>query len=273
MLRFYCLTEALAFIEGNLENPLLPEQIAEGCYCSLSTLQKTFRYALRMGVMDYVARRRLTMAAKDLLSGRERVVDIAYRYQYQSPEVFVRAFRRLWGDAPTAFRRKWKFSGLFPRVEGIIEGGDGMTRKKVDISELYDVLRGMDGTYVLCFDIVGLTPMNDIDSEVGDLAIVESLRRIDAAADDAMLLFRIGGDEFALVTGLSDPARTEAAARRVLDQNGQAIRWNRREIPLSLRACGVRIRTDALRYADLYQTLDSAARQPAKEGAELLMMP
>ncbi len=119
MSKFCILADALAYIEANLEEPLEQEEIARACFCSLSTLQKVFRYALRLGVKDYVDRRRLTQAARALLTGDARVVDVALRYQYQSPEVFTRAFRRLWGTSPSAFRREWRFSGLFPKIDGI----------------------------------------------------------------------------------------------------------------------------------------------------------
>lgn len=273
-MRTFCLlARALAYIEDNLENPLLPDEIAKGCHCSLSALQKTFRYALGLGMMDYAARRRLTMAARDLLSGRERVVDIAYKYQYRSPEVFSRAFSRLWGDTPRKFCRKWRFSGLYPRVEGVWKGEDGMTKKRVDVSELYEWLRDRADTYVLCFDIVGLVPINEISREAGDLAILESLRRIDAAAEEGMLVFRIGGDEFALATGLADARQAEAVARRVLAKNGETICWQEKGIPLSLRAGGVRLPGRGLRYAELFPMLENAARTAYAEQTELWMLP
>ena len=46
---------------------------------------------------------------------------------------------------------------------------------------------------MICFDIVGLMPINDISREVGDLAIMESLKRIEQVCTENMLQFRIGG--------------------------------------------------------------------------------
>lgn len=130
-----------------------------------------------------------------------------------------------------------------------------MTRRKVDISELYEVLRGMRDTVVLCFDIKELMPINDISREAGDMAIVESLRRIDLAAGDDMLLFRIGGDEFALVTGYADREAALAVGEKVLQRNGERIVYNGREIPLHLHMADVRIEGGNLRYAELFDTL------------------
>lgn len=257
MQSFYLLTDVLAYIDEQLENPLTQEQIAAHCFCSVSSLQKLFRYAIHLGVKEYIERRRLTQAAKALLDAGTRVTEVALRYQYQSPEVFTRAFQRLWGVTPSAFRRTWRFGGLFPRVEGLVQEGDGTMRRKVDISELYEVLRGMAGTYVLCFDIVGLLPINEISRSAGDLAIRECLKRIDAEAGEDMLLFRVGGDEFALATGEKDAAAVRKLAQRVLSLNGHAVIHEGREISVSMHAAGVRIE-DRLRYAELYNAMNKA---------------
>ncbi len=136
-----------------------------------------------------------------------------------------------------------------------------MARKKMDITELYEALQARQETYVLCFDIVGLEPINrDIGHSAGDLAILESLRRIDREAAEDMLLFRIGGDEFALVTGLSDPAAVDAAEARVLAHNGEMIDYAGRAIPLSLRSGRIQIASGNLRYAELFGAMQEACR-------------
>ena len=65
-------------------------------------------------------------------------------------------------------------------------------------------------SYVVCFDINGLVAINDISTRAGDLAILEALTRVDSVATDDMLVLRIGGDEFALVTGLTGRAAAQA---------------------------------------------------------------
>lgn len=271
MRNFYVLTDALGYIEKNLENPLTQEEIAESCYCSVSALQKLFRYALRLGVKDYIARRRLTQAAGDLLPTDAKVLEVALKYQYQSPEVFSRAFARVWGTTPSAFRREWKFSGLYPKVEGFVQGGDGLATKRVDISEIYQVLRNMADTFVLCFDIYQLMPINEISHVAGDLAIVECLKRIDQAASEDMLLFRVGGDEFALVTGYTDAARAEDLAQTVLARNGEPIVFEGREIPVSMYAGGIRICGKGLRYAELFPKLQNAVQKAYQNDGMLKM--
>ncbi len=261
MEKFLMLTEALDYIEENLENQLSQEDIAKACFVSLSSLQKVFRYALRMSVGSYIERRRITQAARALLAGKESVTDIALRFQYQSPEVFSRAFQRVFHLSPSAFRRTRRFANLFPRVSEIYQVEDEtMARRKVDVSELYEVLRAMRDTVVLCFDIQGLMPINDISHEAGDIAILTAIRRIEEAMGEEMLLFRIGGDEFALATGLSDPAAADAVKARVLARNGETFAWAGQEIPLSLYAASLCISADSLRYNELFGAMHTAIK-------------
>lgn len=50
---------------------------------------------------DYIRMRRLLLAAEDLMRTDDKVIDIAYRYGYDTPESFSRAFTRFHGVTPT----------------------------------------------------------------------------------------------------------------------------------------------------------------------------
>ena len=87
------------------------------CYCSLSALQKLWRYATHTSLKEYISKRRLTNAGIDLLNTDMTVMDIAMKYQYNSHEVFTRAFTKQWGVAPSVFKKEWnKSCGLFPKL-------------------------------------------------------------------------------------------------------------------------------------------------------------
>jgi AraC family transcriptional regulator len=220
-------------------------------------LEKLFRYALHCSIKEYMTKRRMTQAAKDLSNTGLSVTDVAMKYQYNSPEVFIRSFKQVWNTTPSRFTRKWKFTGLYPKHTYDFEKGMDleMARKKVDISEAYEYFKERHGTYVICFDICGLTPINEISSKAGDLAILETASRIDNTAADDMLLLRIGGDEFALVTGLGDQTEARKLADRVLALNRNPIMFEGKEIPLSLRAGLTTIPDSMLRYNDFFSDM------------------
>ena len=57
-------------------------------------------------------------------------------------------------------------------------------RKPVDISELYDLFLEWKDCYFICCDIKGLVPINEISYKAGDLAILETVRRMEKCAGD-----------------------------------------------------------------------------------------
>jgi len=204
-----------------------------------------------------------------LLEAAVNYMEIAMRYQYNSSEVFARAFKRMWDVQPSIFRDTWRFTGLFPRLNYRFYEGDDpiLARKKVDLSEAYEMFQSLDGTYVVCFDIVGLMPINAVSDDAGDKAILETARRIDSAAEEDMLVIRIGGDEFALITGKSDEALAMQLMEKVLAKNGQPIQWNGKDISLSIRAGITYIQKDHLRYSELFAQMHHAIDLSRKEQA------
>lgn len=264
------LTAALSYIENDLTGEITQENCARAACCSLSGLQKLFRSVFNYSVGDYITRRRLTLAAREIQRSDSAFLDIALKYGYGSAEAFTRAFSRIWGVTPSEYRRNWRFSELTPRLNiprAFLHKGERIMKDKFDISELYDYIKSMQGTYVLCFDASHLMEINDAAGrEAGDRAILECLHRIDRECADGMLMFRIGGDEFAMLTGLSDRAEVESLARRILSHNGETVALNGSEIPVRMRAGAVLLKSGKLSYSELFTELVSA---PADNPGEI----
>lgn len=265
MNKFLILTEAISYIEENLYEPISRKDIALHCHVSLSMLEKLFRYALRFSIKDYIIRRRMTQAAKDILKSNMNITETGMKYQFNSPEVFSRAFKRVWGVNPSQFSYKWKFTAIFPKINYNFKEGDDMkmARKRVDISEFYDFLKSMKNSYVLCFDVEQLAAINDISGKAGDMAILEAASRIDSFAEDNMAVLRIGGDEFALITGLYEYGSVEELSRNILSLNGEPIIFNNKELPVSLW-CGITKVPDTVKYdsflTDMHNTIDESKK-------------
>ena len=256
------LTAALEYIEHDLSGEFSQEQCAKAACCSLSGLQKLFRSVFNKSVGDYVTRRRLTAAARELQQTDRTALDIALEFGWGSAEAFTRAFSRVWGVTPSEYRRSWRFSGLCPRLDfprHFMREGELIMTNKYDISELYDYIRSKQGTYALSFDPSHLMEINDtLGHEAGDKVILECLHRIDRECTDGMMMFRIGGDEFVMMTGLSDKSAVEALAKRVLSHNGECVPHNGAEIPVSMRAGAVLLKSGKLSYSELFAELVSA---------------
>lgn len=158
------LAAALEYVEQNLTSEFSQEKCARYACCSLSGLQKLFRSVFRRSVGDYVARRRLTAAARELQQTDRTALDIAVEFGWGSAEAFTRAFSRVWGVTPSEYRRSWHFSGLCPRLDfprHFMREGELIMTSKYDISELYDYIRSRQGTYAVTFDASHLMEIND----------------------------------------------------------------------------------------------------------------
>ncbi len=262
------LTVALAYLEDNLTEKITTDDVAKAAYCSKSTLEKLFRCVSHMSVHDYMIRRRMSKAAKLLFFHRElTILDVAVLYGYNSNEAFTRAFKQVWNCTPSEFRSNTRYSELFPRLSfSLTEGVEIM--KKVDISELYDLLRERIGCHYIICDINGLIPINNISRAAGDLAIIESLNRMNGVAGEEDVVFRIGGDEFVLLSNSKDDTYIQNLASRIEDKNNEPIIYEGQEIPLSLyiltSTLGKRVHVEDCEMLSEFQVVINEFKQTIK---------
>lgn len=83
---------AIDYIENNLTNEIEYERIAQIALCSQYHFQRMFSFLIGVALSEYIRRRRLTLAAFDLQNSSEKIIDIALKYGYNSPDSFSRAF-------------------------------------------------------------------------------------------------------------------------------------------------------------------------------------
>lgn len=95
------LTTAIDYIEDNLLNEQLTvDEIASNIYFSSFHFQRVFSILTGMSVGDYIRNRRLSLAGSELSHAKLRIIDIAYKYGYDTPESFSKAFKRFHGITP-----------------------------------------------------------------------------------------------------------------------------------------------------------------------------
>lgn len=128
------ISDAVDYIEQNLDEDLSAEQIAKITGISMFYFQKGFAMLCGYTVGDYVRQRRLAQAASELVSSNEKVIDIAMRYGYDSPDSFTKAFTRFHGSTPTAVRRSGATIKQFAplKITFQLKGGITMEYKIVD---------------------------------------------------------------------------------------------------------------------------------------------
>ncbi len=254
---FCIFVKSIEYAEQNLCSDITQEDIAGHCCCSVSALQKMWKYCSRHGIMGYIKKRRLVLAAHDLINGAG-ILDTAMKYGYGSNEAFTRAFRGLYGVNPSEFSRTRRFTDIYPRFdEKYMTGGNFMGRK-FDLTELYEKLIDKKDTYIACFDVKSLMWINDnLGRNLGDAVIQACISRIDSALDGDMFAFRIGGDEFAVVTGFTDIEQAKAFESKVTAENDMTVEIGGVSAPVFLHS-GLMLYSDHEQSEDFHEIFEKS---------------
>lgn len=119
---------ALNYIEAHLTEPLDMEEIAARSFSSAFHFQRVFSILCGYTLGEYIRNRRLSLAGAELAGSRAKVIDVAYKYGYETPESFAKAFLKFHGISPSQARRDGamlkSFSPLTLKIS--LEGGNIM---------------------------------------------------------------------------------------------------------------------------------------------------
>ncbi|MFI8493936.1 effector binding domain-containing protein [Peribacillus butanolivorans] len=97
--------KAINYMEEHLLDDLTIESISRQANASAFHFQRTFTILTDISVGEYVRRRRLTLAAQEISRTNCKIIDLAYKYGYDTPEAFSKAFRRQHGVSPSEARK------------------------------------------------------------------------------------------------------------------------------------------------------------------------
>lgn len=125
---------AIQYIEDNLTEELEISDISARAYVSPFYFQKIFNVLCGMTVGEYIRSRRLALAAEELSKADIKVIDVALKYGYDSPDSFTRAFTKFHGISPSAAKEKGAAIKSFApiRIKLTLEGGTIMEYRIVE---------------------------------------------------------------------------------------------------------------------------------------------
>ena len=120
--------KAIDYIEANLTEEIDYEKVAAESFSSSYHFQRVFSILCGYTLGEYIRMRRLTLAGAELVNGKGKVIDIALKYGYDSPDSFAKAFLKFHGVTPSQARTDGNMLKSFSRlsIKISLEGGSIM---------------------------------------------------------------------------------------------------------------------------------------------------
>jgi AraC-like DNA-binding protein len=142
----YELQKAIGFIEGKLLDEIKIDDVARHVHLSKFHLQKRFSMATGYGIGEYIRNRRLSLAARDIMTTDVKIIDVALKYMYETPESFTKAFTRLYRFAPSQIRTDGFIPETFHPISINVQLTGGFKMNK--IQELKEILTPQYADYL-----------------------------------------------------------------------------------------------------------------------------
>lgn len=152
------LKESVDYIEKHLLSDCTMEKVAEHVHISPYYFQKAFKMITGYTIGEYVRNRRLYLAALDLIKTEKKVIELAYRYGYDTPESFTKAFGRFHGLSPMQMKKQpYKIKPFLPlKISISVKGGNQM-EYRIESMEAFEVTGiGRMFSYEEAFDKIPL---------------------------------------------------------------------------------------------------------------------
>ena len=119
---------AINYIEAHLTDAIDYDEVAAQSFSSSYHFQRVFSILCGFTIGEYIRSRRLSLAGAELAASDVKVIDVALKYGYDSPDSFAKAFQKFHGILPSQARnngsRLKSFSRLVLKIS--LEGGNIM---------------------------------------------------------------------------------------------------------------------------------------------------
>ncbi len=110
------INNAIEYIEDNLGSNISIDEIAKVAFTSRYHFQRMFHALTGVTLTEYIRNRRLTLAGEELSSKDVKIIDVAAKYGYESPDAFTKAFQRLHGSTPSMIKKGNTRLKSFPKL-------------------------------------------------------------------------------------------------------------------------------------------------------------
>lgn len=183
--RLNAMNNAIQYIEEHLTGEIDMKEVAAIAQCSEYHFRRMFPFLAGIPLSEYIRRRRLTLAAFELREGGAKVIDVALRYGYGSPDAFAKAFQHMHGITPSEGKRDGKALKAYPPMsfQLSIKGGVEMNYR-IEEKEAFRII-GLKKRVPIIFE--GVNPEIAAMWEALDEASIRELKQLSNIEPSGML--------------------------------------------------------------------------------------
>ena len=127
------ISDAVEYMENHIMENITADDVANQVNISSFYFQKGFSLLCGFTIMEYVRNRRLSLAGNELTTSDDKIIDLALKYGYDSPDSFTKAFTRFHNITPSMARKDGTTIKSFAplKLEISLKGGYLMDYKMV----------------------------------------------------------------------------------------------------------------------------------------------
>lgn len=123
-----CVQEALKYIDSNLNTVSGVKEVAAILDVSETLLRESFKIT-GYGLSEYIRNRKLYEAGREIKAGHTKIIEVSYKYGYESPESFTRAFSKFHNATPSEILSGGKSLKFFGKIDLGVSSGKGIAGK------------------------------------------------------------------------------------------------------------------------------------------------
>nr|WP_308743126.1 AraC family transcriptional regulator [uncultured Anaerocolumna sp.] len=170
--------KAIEYMEEHILDKVNYEDVARQLYMSNYHFHRLFSMVTGITANEYIRNRKLSMAGQELIMSDKKIIDVALKYGYESPESFTKAFSRFHGVTPNVARRSGtrlrSFNRLIIKIK--LEGGTVMDYKIVE-REKFNLLVKAQAFRNESISEEGNTEIPDFWKQCGTNGVFEVLKK------------------------------------------------------------------------------------------------
>ena len=120
------------YIESVLDGEIDEKEVARISRYSFVLFARLFSILTGYTLGEYLRFRKLSRAAADLRNTNEKVIDIALKYGYESPDSFAAAFKKFHNASPSEVKDGKEFTSFLPLRLSLTVTGGNMMKVKIE---------------------------------------------------------------------------------------------------------------------------------------------